>query len=81
MGAPFRRLRQHILRLPFLRFLGGCFGEITYWFGRRTVPDAQELADGNELTAEEIEAKKQERAEQFKRDQLLPILGIAGPPY
>jgi hypothetical protein len=69
------------LRLPFLRFLGGCFSEISYRFGRRTVSGAQEPADGNELTAEEIEAKEQERTEQFRRDQLLPIMGIAGPPY
>jgi hypothetical protein len=81
MGAPFQRRRQHILRLPFLRFLGACFGEITYRFGRRTVPDAQEPADGNELTAEQIEATEQERAEQFKRNQLLPIMGMVGPPY
>jgi hypothetical protein len=30
---------------------------------------------------EQVEAKERERAEQFKRDQLLPIIGLAGPPY
>jgi hypothetical protein len=68
------------LHLPFLRFPGGCFGEITYRFGRRTVPGAQEPADGSGSAAQEINAKEQDRAEQFKRDQLLPIMGMVGPP-
>ncbi|MBO1903653.1 hypothetical protein J4G37_01890 [Microvirga sp. 3-52] len=29
-------------------------------------------------TAEQIEAKERERADQFKGDQLLPILGLGG---
>jgi len=79
MGAPFQRLRQHIWQWPFLRFLNGCFGEIAYRFGRRTFP-AKEPADGSEPIAEEFEAKERERAEQFKGDQLLPIVGMMGQP-
>src|SRR5215212_6642770 len=32
-------------------------------------------------SAEELKANEYDRAEQFKRDQLLPIMGLAGPPY
>jgi hypothetical protein len=40
-----------------------------------------ECEDDCEPTAEQIEANEHGRAEQFKRDQLLPIIGMAGPPY
>jgi hypothetical protein len=80
MGAPFQRLWHHILHLPFVRFLAGCFSEIAYQFGHRSGRVVRELEDGHGPTAQEIQATEQERAEQFKRDQLLPIMGMAGPP-
>ena len=33
---------------------------------------------GATLTAEQIQAKERERADRFKGDQLLPIMGLAG---
>ena len=80
MGAPIQRLRHHITRLPFLSL-----------FGRRDpVPDPR--ASSSEVVplfkecegecgplAREVEVKEKERAEQFKRDQLLPIMGMVLP--
>jgi len=37
-----------------------------------------ECEDACEPTAEQIKAKKRERAGQFKSDQLLPIAGLGG---
>ncbi len=76
MGASIQRLCHHISRLPFLSFLRnrddvveprGSTDEVTFRF--------KECEDDWEPSAEEVEAKEHERAEQFKRDQLLPIMG------
>lgn len=80
MGAAFRKLRNHISRWSLFSLL--C--------RREPVPDRPEVADevafrfkdceiSSEPSAEEIEAKERERAEQFKRDQLLPVMGMALP--
>jgi hypothetical protein len=76
MGAPIQRLRHHIFRLPFLSFLRE----------REPVVEPPEAPDEVAFrfkecegdcgpSAEEVEAKRHERAQQFKRDQLLPIMG------
>ena len=76
MGASIQRLRHHISRLPFLSFLRD----------REPVVEPPEATDEVAFrlkeweddcwpSAEEVEAKEHERAEQFKRDQLLPIMG------
>ena len=88
MGAPIQRLRHHISHLPFLGFLAG----------RGSIAESPAVRDEVALdkvdvtfkecdgecgpSAEELEAKEYERAERFKRDQLLPIMGWSrgGPP-
>jgi hypothetical protein len=76
MGASIQRLRHHISRLPFLSFLRD----------REPVPELPEATDEVAFrfkecedecgpSAEGVEAKEHERVEQFKRDQLLPIMG------
>jgi hypothetical protein len=82
MGTLIQRLRHHIFRLPFLSFLHkrdyvleprGSTDEVTFRF--------KECEDDCGPCAEEVEAKEHERAEQFRRDQLLPIMGwSAGAP-
>jgi hypothetical protein len=76
MGASIERLRHHISRLPFLSFLHnrdyvveprGSTDEVAFRF--------KECEDDCGPSAEEVEAKEHERVEQFKRDQLLPIMG------
>jgi hypothetical protein len=76
MSASIQRFRHHISRLPFLSFLcnrddivepRGSTDEVTFRF--------KECEDDGWPSAEEVEAKEHERAEQFKRDQLLPIMG------
>jgi hypothetical protein len=77
MGAPIQRLRHHISSLPLLSFLRD----------REPVPEPPEATDDVAFrfkdceddcrpSAEEVVAKEHERAEQFKRDQLLPIMGM-----
>jgi hypothetical protein len=76
MGAPIQRLRHHISRWPFLSFLRD----------REPVPAPPEITDEVAFrfkecegdcgpSAVEVEAKEHKRGEQFKRDQLLPIMG------
>ena len=76
MSAPIQRLRHHISRLPFLSLLRD----------REPVIEPPEASDEVAFrfkecngdcgpSAEEVEAKEHKRAEQFKRDQLLPIIG------
>jgi hypothetical protein len=75
MGASIQRLR-HVSRLPFLSFLRnrddvvepqGSTDEVTFRF--------KEWEGDCWPSAEEVEAKEHERAGQFKRDQILPIVG------
>jgi hypothetical protein len=76
MGVSIQRLHHHISRLPFLSFLRnrddvvaprGSTDEVAFRF--------KECEDDCWPSAEEVEAKEHERAEQFKCDQLLPIMG------
>jgi hypothetical protein len=84
MGAPVRRLRHRVWHWPFSGFLRG----------RDPAPEPQEALDEFALdkiavtfkqyeddrapTAGEIDAKERERADRFKRNLLLPVMGIAG---
>jgi hypothetical protein len=82
VSVSLQRLWHRIPYLPLSGFLRG----------REPIPEPpealekvavtfNECEDDCEPTAEQIEAEERERAEQFKRDQLLPIIGMAGPPY
>ena len=83
VGTPIQRLWHRISHLPFLSFLRG----------REPVPEQKasakvaldkvavtfkECEGVCEPTAEQIQAKERERADRFKGDQLLPIMGIGG---
>jgi hypothetical protein len=85
MGAPIQRLWHHVSHWSLLNVLGGHSP-----VPRAPATDAldnvpvtfKECEGGCEPTAGQIEAKERERAERFKRDQLLPIMGwsTSGPP-
>jgi hypothetical protein len=83
VGASIQRLWHHVPHLPFLGLLRG----------REPVPEQKapdkvaldeiavtfkECEGICEPTAEQIQAKERERADRFKGDQLLPIMGIGG---
>ena len=84
MGAPIQRLWHHVSHWPFLNA----------FLARASAPEPPEAPDSAALgkvavmfkecdgvcepTAEQIEGRERERAERFKRDQLLPIMGIGG---
>ncbi|MBM6578603.1 hypothetical protein ILT44_00295 [Microvirga sp. BT689] len=78
MGAPIQRLWHHIAHWPLFNVLGGHDPA-----SKTPAPDALDDVpvtfkdnDGDcEPTAGQIEAMERERAERFKRDQLLPIMG------
>jgi hypothetical protein len=84
MGAPIQRLRHHISHLPFLGFLRGrkpvleqpevpmkaALDKVAVMF--------KECEGVCEPTAEQIRARERERADEFKGDQLLPIMGFGG---
>jgi hypothetical protein len=84
VGTPIQRLWHHISHWPFLSFLR----EREPAPGPTKVPDKvgldkiagtfKECEDYREPTAEQIQAKERERADRFKGDQLLPIMGIGG---
>jgi hypothetical protein len=84
VGAPIQRLWHQISHWPFLSFLR----ERASVLGPPEAPDKVGLnkvavtfkeCEGDwEPTAELIEAKERERADRFKGDQLLPIMGIGG---
>jgi hypothetical protein len=44
----------------------------------KVVVTFKECEDDCEPTAEQIQAKERERADRFKGDQLLPIMGLGG---
>ena len=83
MGASIQR-HWHCISLPFFRFLRG----------HEAVSEPLKVADKVVLdkievlfkecegvcepTAEQIQAKERERADRFKGDQLLPIMGLGG---
>jgi hypothetical protein len=81
VGAPIQRLWHHVSHWPLLNA----------FLVRASAPEAsergaldkvavtfKECEDACEPTAEQIEARERERVERFKRDQLLPIMGIGG---
>jgi len=84
VGTPIQRLWQHVSHLPILGFLRG----------REPVSELPKASDKVALdkvavtfkecegvcgpTAEQIQAKERERADRFKGDQLLPIMGLGG---
>jgi hypothetical protein len=79
VGAPIQRLWHHVSHLPILSFLRS----------REPVPEPPKAPDKVavtfkecegvcEPTAEQIKAKERKRADRFKGDQLLPIMGIGG---
>ena len=84
MGAPIQRLWHHVSHWRFLNAL----------LVRAAVPEPTDASDNVlldqvavtfkecegvcEPTARQIEAKERERAERFKGDQLLPIMGFGG---
>jgi hypothetical protein len=84
VGAPIQRLWHQISHWPLLSLLHGRelvppppeapnkvgLGKVAVTF--------KECKDGCGPTAEQIEAKERERADRFKGDQLLPIMGIGG---
>ena len=76
MSAPIQRLRHHISRLPFLSLLRDREPVIEPPEASDEVAFRFKECDGDcGPSAEEVEAKEHKRAEQFKRDQLLPIMG------
>jgi hypothetical protein len=81
MDAPIQRLWHHIPHLPFLNSAPVSRKEATV--ALENVPVTFKECEGDcEPTAGQIEAMERERAERFKRDQLLPIMGwsTGGPP-
>ena len=84
MGAPIQRLWHRISYLPFLSFLRDrepvpeppkAPGKVAL----DQIPVAFKECEGvSEPTAEQISAKERERADRFRSDQLLPIMGIGG---
>jgi hypothetical protein len=76
MNAPVRRLWNRIVHLPVLGVLAR----------RETIPQPPETADDGTFrfkdredgcgpSAEAIGATDRERAERFRRDRLLPVMG------
>ena len=79
MGAPIQRLWHHITHWPFLnpRPVPGEQGTVVL----DEIPVTFKECEGDcTPTPEQIEAKERERADQFKGDQLLPIMGMMGQP-
>ena len=81
MGAPIQKLWHHLSHWPLLHA----------FLTRTTAPEQpddvpldkvavtfKECEGICEPTAEQIEAQERERSDRFKRDQLLPIMGIGG---
>ena len=83
MGAPIRRLRHHTSRL-FLNIFRSrnAVSEPPRALDKvaldKVAVTFKECGDDCEPTAEQIEAQERERADRFKSDQLLPIMGIGG---
>jgi len=84
MGAPIQRLWHHVSHWPLLNaFLARTSAPESPEASERSPLDKvavtfKECEDVCEPTAEQIEVRERERAERFKRDQLLPIMGIGG---
>jgi hypothetical protein len=81
MGAPIQRLWHHISHWRFLNHAP--VSKAPARIALDEVPVTFRECEGDcEPTAGQIESREQERAERFKRDQLLPIMGwsTGGPP-
>ena len=82
MGGPIQRLWRHICDLPFSSVLRGHETSPPRAPDKDALDDVavmfMECGDDCEPTAEQIEAKERERADRFKGDQLLPIMGLGG---
>jgi hypothetical protein len=84
MGASIQRLWENLFKLPFLSLLRGhnpvseppetadkvALGKIAATF--------KECEGVCEPMAKQIQVKERERADRFKGDQLLPIMGLGG---
>lgn len=83
MSASIQRLWHSISYLPFLRFLRGHEPVSPPGAPDKVALDTvavtfKECEGVCEPTAEQIQAKERERADRFKGDQLLPVMGIGG---
>jgi hypothetical protein len=79
MGAPIQRLWHHISHWPFLRFADRHEPVLEPPEVKDAVAFRFKECDDRGPSAKKVEAKEHERAEQFKRDQLLPIMGMVLP--
>jgi hypothetical protein len=84
MSAPIHKLRHRISHSPLLGLFAGREHVVKPAGVSDTVALDQVAVLFKECeavcapTADQIEAKERERAERFKGDQLLPIMGICG---
>jgi hypothetical protein len=81
MGTPIQRLWHHISHWPFLSFLREPvpgLPEVPKVGLDKVAVTFRECEHDCEPTAEQLEAKDRERADRFKGDQLLPIMGLGG---
>ena len=84
MSASIQRLWQHVSHLPILSFLHGRepVPELSKAPGKvaldKVAVTFKECEGVCEPTAEQIQARERERADRFKGDQLLPIMGLRG---
>jgi len=84
VGVSIQRLWHRISHLPFLRFIRGreLISESPEGPGKVALGTVgaifKECEGVCEPTAEQIQAQERERADRFKGDQLLPIMGLGG---
>jgi hypothetical protein len=74
MGATVQWLRHRIV------FLLGREAEARDLAEHNAPPRRENDTGAARLTVHEIEANERDRAERFRRDQLLPIVGLVGSP-
>jgi hypothetical protein len=84
VGAPIQRLWQHVSDLPIFSFLRGRepVPELPIAPGKVALEKVEvtfkECEGVCEPTAGQIQARERERADRFRGDQLLPIMGLGG---
>ncbi len=79
--SAIQKLWHHISGLPFFSFFNGRNPAAEpLKVSDQTPVIFKECEDDCGQSAEEIQAEESERAEQFKRDQVLPIMGMTGRP-
>lgn len=81
MPLPVQQLWQSVSHIPLVRHFVRERHPYTPADEAGDFPVQLPMLEDGEPTAREINAQERDRAEQFKRDQLLPIVGMAGPPY